>query len=368
MSTLNFYKMKINLKIAVVITYCFISSLFAFEVKGQATAEKNNLFDSDEVINIKLIGDVRSLLNDRTDTPVDFPFRLSIINNGVIEETFPIQMKTRGHFRRKKGNCTYPPLLIQFPKGGAQLNSIFNEQQKLKLVMPCRGDDFVIKEWLAYKIYNLITPLSFKVRLVQVTLEESKNNKTKKPFYGLLLEEEKQIARRNNMKAVDQKLQPQQIQVSHFLTMTVFQYLIGNTDWSIQYQQNIKLLVADSIAGAIAVPYDFDHAGIVNAPYAHPAEELLMNSIRERRYRGYCMEDLIVFENIIAKYLSLKEDIFRLCEASTLMDERSKKSTIQFLDDFFTTINDEKAWRKDFGYPCDKNGTGNVIIKGLKED
>lgn len=348
--------------------FCCTLLFVTINAKGQGASVKNNLFDSEEVITIRLKGDVKDLLNDRTDTPVDFPFELSFLNKDSSEIMLPVKMKTRGHFRRMKENCSYPPLLIQFPKEGTQVNTVFNQQHKLKLVMPCKSDQYVIKEWLAYKLYNLITPLSFKARLVKVILEDSKNGKKQSPFYGLLLEEEKQMAKRNNMKAVDMKLQPQQFQVGHFLTMAVFQYLIGNTDWSTQFQQNIKLLVTDSVAIPIAVPYDFDHSGIVNAPYAYPAEELLMKSIKERRYRGYCIADLSLFESVIAKYQSVKDDFYRLCNQNAWMDARSKKSTIQFLDGFFKTINDEKAWRRDFAYPCDKNGTGNVVIKGLKED
>ena len=360
--------MKNNFMIIRNIAFSFILSLVTITVTGQAISASGNLFDSDELITIRLKGDVRGLLNDRTNVPADFPFELSFLKEDSSDIILPVQMKTRGNFRRMKENCSYPPLLIQFPKEGAQLSTVFNQQQKLKLVMPCRGDEYLIKEWLAYKLYNLITPLSFKARLVKVILEDRKSGKKQSPFYGLLLEEEKQMAKRNNMKAVDMKLRPQQIQVAPFLTMAVFQYLIGNTDWSTQYQQNIKILVADSTAIPIAVPYDFDHSGIVSAPYAHPAAELQMSSIRQRRYRGYCMADLKVFESVIAKYQSVKEDIYRLYNDNTLMDSRSKKSTLQFLDDFFKTINDEKAWRKDFAYPCDKNGTGNVVIKGLKED
>lgn len=234
--------------------------------------------------------------------------------------------------------------------------------------MPCSGDNFVVREWLVYKLYNLFTPHSFRVRLVQVTLEDEKTKNTSGPFYGLLLEEEKQMAKRNKMIAVEKKLKPQQVQANPFLTMAVFQYLIGNTDWSIQYLQNIKLLAEDSLAVPIAVPYDFDHAGMVNAPYARPAEALQMRSIQERRYRGYCMPDLQPIEPVIAQFNSLKNEIYSIFSNCPLLDEKYKKSTARFLDDFFSTINNPKAWQKDFAYPCDKKGTGNVVIKGLKED
>ena len=234
--------------------------------------------------------------------------------------------------------------------------------------MPCKGEEYLIREWLAYKIYNLVTPKSFRARLVKVKLEDDRNKKPVTAFYGILLEEAKQMARRNKAIAVEQALKPQQTQREAFLEMAVFEYLIGNTDWSTQYQHNVKLLLSDSNAVPVTVPYDFDHAGIVNTPYANPAEELQLQSIRERRYRGYCISDLKVFEPIIARYNLLKNDIYKIYTSCTLLDEKYIKSTVQYLDEFYATINNPKAWQKEFGYPCDKNGTGNVVIKGLKEE
>jgi hypothetical protein len=335
---------------------------------SQLVSSQKKLFDSDEVMNITLKGNLRDLLNDNTATNKKFPLTFSCFNADSSEIQIPVQIRPRGHFRRMKENCSYPPLLIEFAKDGAHLNSVFKEQRKLKLVMPCQGDEYVIREWLVYKLYNLITPESFRVRLVKVKLEDNKNRRTTNPFYGILLEEEMQMAKRNNAIAIEKKIQPQQLQVSEFLSLCVFQYLIGNTDWSVQYQQNIKLIANDPMAIPVAVPYDFDHAGIVNAPYANPAEELLMKSIRERRYRGYCINDLNVFEEIISKYNLLKNDIYKLYTSCIFINAKYIKTTTQYLDDFFATINNPKAWQKEFSYPCDKNGTGNVVIKGLKED
>jgi hypothetical protein len=348
---------------------CAFVFLFPFtNGSGQTASSIPGLFESDEVLNITIKGSIRDLLNDRTGVPKIFPLTLSYFKEDSAEITMPVDMKTRGHFRRLKENCSYPPLMIEFPKTGTHLTTIFKEQKKLKLVMPCKGDEYVIREWLAYRLYNLISPLSFKARLVRVKLDDNVNRKMSAEFFGLLLEEEKQMAKRNDATAIEKKLLPQQTQIKEFLNMSVFQYMIGNTDWSIQYQQNIKLIESKTNNMPIAVPYDFDHSGIVNAPYAHPAEELLMSSIRERRYRGYCFTNLSVFEEVIKKFNDLKNEIYKTYANCKLIDAKYLKSTTQFLDDFFETINNKKTWQKDFAYPCDKNGTGNVVIKGLKED
>ena len=362
------------MKQILILVFLFSSlTLSSFRVPAPFAISKptiaKGLFDSDDVLEIKLKGKFRDLLNDRTSkNPSSFPFSLSYKNEDNSEIQIPIEIKTRGHFRRMKDNCNYPPLMLQFAKGGPKLKSIFSEQKKLKLVMPCVDDEYVVREWLVYKLYNLLTPKSFKARLVKLLVEDEKNKKTTGPFFGILLEEEKQMAKRNKLTDVERKIKPQQTETNSFLKLSVFEYLIGNTDWSVEYLQNIKLIAADSISVPFAVPYDFDHAGIVNTPYAYPAEELQMRSIRERRYRGFCINDLKVFEPVLAEFNRLKNDIYKLYSGCTLLDEKYIKSTIRYFDEFYNTINNTKAWQKDFAYPCDKNGTGNIIIKGLKED
>ena len=367
------YFITISLYLALHLALFFIGSAIKaqgghFSASIKESPPDKGLFDSDDILFITLKGNLRELLNDRSDNPKNYPLALSYRKEDSSEVSMPIELKTRGHFRRLKENCNYPPLLIQFLPESPHLNSIFREQKKMKLVMPCKGDDLVIKEWLVYKIYNLVSPMGFRARLVKVKLDDERNKKTVPPFYGILLEEEKQMATRNQLVSFERKLKPEQTQRESFLTMAVFEFMIGNTDWSIQYQQNVKFLGIDSMAVPITVPYDFDHAGIVNAPYAHPAEELQMQSVRERRYRGYCIQDIKEFTGIIDRFNQLKSDIYKIYINCTLLEPKYIKSTIQYLDEFYAIINNPKSLRKEFAYPCDPNGTGNVVIKGLKKD
>lgn len=334
-------------------------------VKSVATAQ--GLFDSPELLRISLSGNLRPVLNNRDAEPKLYPLELSYAKADSSICSIPVQVRTRGHFRRMKGNCDYPPLMIQFPEQGPQRSTIFREQQQLKLVMPCAEDKFIVREWLVYQLYNLLTPNSFRARLVTLTLRDDKSKKQEGPFYGILLEEEDQMAKRNGMIAVERSLKPQQTRREDFLAMAVFEYLIGNTDWSVQYRQNIKLIAVDSSAVAIPVPYDFDHSGIVNAPYAAPAAELHMRSIRQRRYRGYCIQDMQVYEPVIARFNRLKKDIYSTYTNCPLLDAKYLKSTVDYLDAFYAVINDPKSLKSEFSYPCDAQGTGNVVIKGLKK-
>ena len=333
----------------------------------QHQALPKDLFESNEVLSIKISGNTSELINDRGEKPQYHPLTFSYFTKDTTEISMQVKMKTRGHFRKDKSNCTWPPLLINFTKKDMPLSSLFEGQDKLKLVMPCRGDEYVIREWLLYRLYNLVTPKSFRARLVRVTLEDKKKKQTS--FYGILLEDEEQMARRNKAIIVERaRLNPLNTEPNAFLTMAVFQYMIGNTDWSVQFQQNVKLLAKDSLGIPSTVPYDFDHAGLVNAPYAKPAEELEMNSVTERRYRGYCITDMKIYESVIALFNRLKKDFYSVYSDCSLLSEKNIKTATRYLDDFYSAINNPKALKEAFVYPCDKNGTGNVIIKGLKKN
>ncbi|MFI5155693.1 MAG: hypothetical protein ACHQEM_05885 [Chitinophagales bacterium] len=335
---------------------------------SQRGAAESELFSTDEVLDLQLNGNIRAVLDDRGDNPTNHPLSLSYKSKDGQEVNIPIQAKTRGHFRKSRSNCVYPPLLLTFSKKEAAANTLFADQDKIKLVMPCKDDNYVVKEWLVYKLYNLVTPKSFRARLVRVSLNDDQKKKVLGTFYGVLLEEEKQMAKRNQEQLVNRKLRPENTESNTFITMAVFEYMIGNTDWSVQYLQNIKLLATDSMAVPTVVPYDFDHAGIVSTPYALPAEELQMSSVRERRYRGYCIADMKRFDQAIAQFNQLKNDFYSLYTHCPLLDQKYIKSTTAYLDDFYKTINDPKSLKKEFGYPCDPNGTGNVVIKGLREE
>jgi hypothetical protein len=325
------------------------------------------LFEDNGILEITLKGNVHKLFEDRKGEAKYYPVTLTY-NDADSVISIHINVKTRGHFRRDQSNCSYPPLLLTFSDTASNSLSIFPKHSSLKLVMPCKGDKYVVHEWLVYKLYNLVTSESFRARLVKVTLVDQNNKKMPSPFYAMLLENEKQMAERNRMMTVKKKIKPYDTVREPFLRMAVFEYLIGNTDWSVEYMQNIKFIASDALSKPVTVPYDFDLSGIVDAPYALPAPELKMNSVRERRYRGYCIKDMKVFDSTVAFYNGLRKKIYSLYTDCPLLDEKYKKQTSSYLDEFYSTINNQKALAKEFGYPCLADGTGNVIIKGLKEN
>ncbi len=326
---------------------------------------QSNLFDQETPLELTLSGDLGHLMKDRGDAPQYHPVTLTY-QSAEGSKNISIKSKVRGHFRKMQENCNYPPLSLNFTGTNHLNGTVFEGQEKIKLVTPCRDEKYVVREYLVYKLYNLVTPKSFKTRLVKVIYDDTVKGKKSLPLFGILLEEESQVAARNKSILVGDKIvRPEQTQPEDFFKMAVFEYLIGNTDWSVQYRQNVKLLASDSMSIPSAVPYDFDHAGIVGAPYAKPAEQLELASTRQRRYRGYCMSNLSKLDPAFAQFNQLKKDIYSVYTDCPWLDEKYIGLTTRYLDEFFETINDPKKVKEEFGYPCRKNGTGNVVITGL---
>lgn len=333
--------------------------------KQQQILANNNLFDSTDILHFKLTGKLNSLYNDRSDNSSYHPVLLQYTGKDSSVVSIQLMVKTRGHFRRMKGMCSMPPLWLDFPKEQNE-KSVFVYQHKLKLVVPCQGDDYVIREWLAYKIYNLVTEKSFKARLVQVEFEDSLKQRKTETHYCFLLEDENKVADRNDAHVWKPKmLAMQNTNKEQFRKMAVFEYLIGNTDWSVPYRQNIVLIDRDSTDLPAAIPYDFDHAGIVDASYAGPAPELGINSDRDRLYRGYCEQDMKNFAETFKLYNQLKDSIYNLYNNCPLLSKSYVKFVNRYFDDFFKTINSERNVAQEFGKPCREDV--HVELKGLKK-
>lgn len=334
-------------------------------IKKKKTFLSDKLFNNDAVLQIKLTGKLNELFNNRKDNIVYHPMLLQYKEKDSSLISIQLKMQARGNFRRRKENCTMPPLMMNFPKSKTR-NTIFENQNKLKLVVPCRGDEYVIQEWLVYKLYNLITEKSFRARLLQVEFEDSLKKRKTETHYCILLEDEKSVAERNKAIVSNRTMVPMlSTDRDQFLKMAVFQFMIGNTDWSVPYAQNIKLLAKDPAKAPYTIPYDFDHAGIVSAPYALPAEELEMSSVVERRYRGYCLTDKNNFAEVFTLFNKLKDNFYSVYTNCTLLNAKYVKFVTKYLDDFYKIINNDKTIENDFGKPCKEDVR--IEIQGLKE-
>jgi len=327
----------------------------------------HDLFDSEEVLDISLKGDIETLQKDRGENPSYHILKLEF-QNVDLEESLDLRVRVRGNFRRLKENCDSPPLKFNFKKHEVPEHSLFAGHPELKLVVPCKGEQYVIREYLTYKLYNLFTDYSFRVRLVRLTYRDINSNQISNPQYGFLIEDKDVLAFRNDAALIERlKLRPEIVDQEAFLRMSVFAYMIGNTDWSIQYLHNIELLFLNNENVYVAVPYDFDLAGLVSSPYAKPAEALKLRSVRERVFRGYCLDDLSVLKPVFKQFIDLKPQIYKTLIENSLLQESYIKFATEYFEEFYDILNDDKKMSKVFSYPCNRYGTGNVVISGMQD-
>jgi hypothetical protein len=283
------------------------------------------------------------------------PANLSVYLEDSILCTKHIKIKPRGEFR--KNHCIFPPFEIKFAK--SDTDHIFTpEINKLKLVTHCKSptiyEQYVLKEYLCYKMYNLLTDYSFRVRLLEIHYID--NTGKKKPIirYGFIVESNKSLANRIDAYPVKLKgifLNQTDYEIAN--TMAVFQYMIGNTDWAVPNLHNVKLykLKDPSKFEPLPVPFDFDYSGMVNTDYAIPDERLDIKSVRQRVYRGFCIPEEDLME-IVELYKQRKASFYTLVHNFELLDKYQKTEMVKYLDQFYEIIENPNLIRSEIIKKC----------------
>lgn len=310
------------------------------------------LFDSDEALDLELAYDVKKFSNDRGESRVYHPAKLSYMDPEGKRITLDIRIRVRGRLRRQMLNCLVPPFKMKFDETRAA-NTIFRKQKTLKLVTHCRNSPafyqhYTLLEYLVYKIYNILTDMSFRVRMARITYIDSQQKKEPFTRYAFFIEHYKQMARRNNAKRVDiASITDPQADFETSTLVSVFEYMIGSTDWSIRSTHNIELLTIGDNPQYFPVPFDFDQVGLIDAHYARPDLALPIRSVRERLFQGFCKSEA-QFNRTFAIFHKHKEEILNLYRDSTLLPDKLKKRSIKYLEGFYKIIANPKLVRRYF--------------------
>lgn len=315
---------------------------------AQTPVDSIKFFTDEDIVEISLTTDIRKLQNEKLpDIFQEAEVTLTLPGSASIKEA--ITVAARGHFRRDF--CNIPPILIDFKNTTSPLLSPLG---KLKLVIACgaKADDeqLVLKEFLVYKMYNLLENKSFRVRLVKMNYNDTRGKI--KPFtqYAFLIEDDKDMAIRNGcIKKEKAVYNTENTNRSIMTKVAVFEYMISNGDWSVPGNHNIKLIYNSENSNILpyVVPYDFDHSGFVNAGYALPSEVLGTEAVTERVYRGFprSMDEL---ELTFAVFKEKKGAIFSLINNFSLLKESYRKEATRYLEEFYKTINNRKEVQSIF--------------------
>ena len=333
-----------------------IPALFLFSSYSQKKTEdlpKNlsELFKSDEILRVSLRYSNKDIKKDTNDSTYIYTY-LKYAEENADWDSLEVRLRRRGHFRLE--HCYFTPLKVKIKKKEAK-NTLFDDHKNLKMVLPCLVqrdmNDNVIKEYLAYKLYEKVSPYHFKTRLIDLNYEDIRGNKIKPHVVkAFIIEDDKHVAKRIGGRVIESNIHPMNHVARESVRNSFFQFMIGNTDFSNAYQHNSKLIFLDG--QIIPVPYDFDMAGMVNTSYATVSqinnEQLNIERVTQRMYRGFQREPKL-FHEVRLEFLNNRPALLKViqdCE-HLFEDEKEYFSTLLFIEEFFEILNNPKKFQNE---------------------
>jgi hypothetical protein len=276
------------------------------------------------------------------------------ITNTLDTKTIPATIRTRGNMRLQI--CTLPPLKLKFEKSVLAANG-FSPMNEMDIVQPCHeANDYyqlILKEYLAYKLWELVSPNYFKTQLVKIHYTNPDGSAAHDPSYAFLVENTEELVDRlggriNKTPVISSNA----VDKLPMLKVALFQFMIGNTDWNIQNRHNLEFVVLPGHTFLVPIPYDFDYSGLVGAPYAVHHESLELTSVNSRYYQGKCYTASEV-EDALKIFHEQKQQILNLPGRIQGLDERSVKEARAYLYGFFEIIENPKKLENQVIAHCD---------------
>ena len=300
-----------------------------------------NIFGESTPLRITLKYDITSFVRNKSKGEyLDAELQIYYSESELITKN--IRVKARGKFRN--GQCIFPPIYLNFKTDPLE-NTELKEIKKMKLVTHCSSskgsESNVLKEYLAYKMYNVLTDNSFKVRLLNITYIDTGKKQKIYQKYGFVIEPLELLCKRRNSIIIEPTIIRQENILEEFADkVALFQYMIGNTDWRFKSGHNTDYIkdlniVTDKV---IPVPYDFDFSGLVNAYYSYPQTWTSIEKVTDREYLGYCRNSNEAYLKNINYFIEKKEEIFKTIEKFEYLDEKEKKSVSSFIESFYNKI------------------------------
>lgn len=306
------------------------------------------LFQSDETLDVTITAPLTTLVKERPkEEYLPGVFQFAEADGSVVN--LDLEIRTRGHFRHQ--TCKFPPIRLNFKKSQTK-GTLFDKQDKMKLVVHCGKSDqyeqIVLREYLIYRILNAVTDFSFRVRLLRVTYVDSEQDKDEQVRYAFLIEHKNRLAKRLDRKEVEieramlSSFQPDQLNLT-----SIFEFLIGNTDFSPlqgapgEMCCHNYVLFGNGDEPVVAVPYDFDQSGFVDAPYASPSSNFRIRTVRQRLYRGRCLYNGDV-QTSLQKFRDSRDAIQVLVNEQEGLKSGTRKNLVRYIDKFYDLIDDPR--------------------------
>lgn len=333
--------------------------------------QEESLFDylsrRGQLIELSLKTDMDSLINKRRRDEYQ-PAELFFTDKDGVEKQWEVGVVPRGNYRRRI--CAFPPIRLNFSKGQLEERGLKPEYDKIKVVAPClegeEGEDYVLKEYLVYKIYNQLSPDSYRVQLARITYYDTSGKYRKMKHYGILIEETDELAARLGGAEFEGLNQPAgSFAAAEENIMSVFQYMIGNEDWDPVMLRNLKLVKPHNGSGLIPVPYDFDFSGFVNAPYAVPNNQLGHTNIRQRAFLGLPVEkEQLQFT--LAHFRLYRDHVRSIIKNFKLLGFSERMNAIDYIESFYK--NESELIRENAQKLKDRKAKGESSVQNPEDE
>jgi len=337
-----------------------LPALAQSESEAPDKPKREKLFNSDETLDVSLRAPWSDIVRDEKNQD---PYPATIeFSDSKGPHSIPLTVQRRGLTRQTV--CKFPPIKLRFEKEAVK-GTLFSGQKSLKLVTHCdkgnRWEQYYLKEMLAYRMYNLITERSFRVRPLSITYIDSERNSDDGPRFAFLIEDDSDVAKRNKLNTLDIRLiQPRQLESLDGSRLALFQFMIGNVDWSAlkgpgvrDCCHNAKLIGLDENSPLYAVPYDFDSSGLVDAHYAAPNAGLPIRDVTQRLYRGYCVHNPTL-ETARQEFLANEQAILGLVTNENRLNSGSIRGATRYLEEFFDILKSDSQFKKNITGRCRK--------------
>ncbi|MEJ2400982.1 MAG: hypothetical protein P8Y52_06265 [Xanthomonadales bacterium] len=322
-----------------------------------AAGTADPLFQSQETLSVEITAPLSTLLRARSETEY-LPGVFSYREADGAKVDLKIRIRTRGNFRNR--NCDFPPVTLNFSRTQVA-GTLLDRQNKLKMVVHCKitrqYEQAVVREYLAYRLLNTLTDVSFRVRLLQVVWVDSEERRGTMVRSAFLIEDRERLAERIGMQEQEiERTEVSALEPEYLNLVSMFQYLIGNVDFSpiagsggeCCHNHAMYGRGADSL---VAIPYDFDFAGIVNAPNAVIDRERGVERLGQRVYRGYCANNGFLGDSI-ARFGQVRERLYAVVAGQKELEPDVRGNIARYMDGFFEVIDDPVQLEREILGKC----------------
>lgn len=312
------------------------------------TTEVATIFDhwytgDDQTIDLTIKTNLRQLFRNPEKEVYQEAAVTVKLEDGSIED-YSGKIRLRGNMRREI--CQLPPLKLKFKKKNLTSRG-WLPHNDLKLVIPCRtsstSEQELIAEYLTYRMYEQLSPLSFRVQMVNIHLIDSEGKKKDQDLLAFIIEPVETLTARFKLREAERTTYRETFLVENpYRQLAFFQYMIGNTDWNVYNGHNLKFIGGPPFKKLVAVPYDFDYSAVVGTHYAVPHESLPIKAVTQRLYRGLSCDEEEALE-LIETFGSKKEDILEPIMIEPLLEEGQRKKMLRYLEGFFKQLGKTKG-------------------------